>query len=71
MRSQTEDQVVRTVEIRSWGGRDFPQRRFVRVVIGLLLGWLLADIVGRKLWWSLGGRAVVRRGRIGLRKELL
>lgn len=34
MRSQTECQIERTVEMRSWGGRDLPHRRLVRRVRG-------------------------------------
>ncbi|KAI3460975.1 hypothetical protein Pfo_017638, partial [Paulownia fortunei] len=45
MRCQAADQAERAVEMRRLGGRDWPQRSFVRVVMGfglrdiLIVGW--------------------------------
>lgn len=48
MRCQAADQVVRTVEMRRWGGRDRPQRSLVRVVTGFELE---LDILTVGRWW--------------------
>lgn len=87
MRSQTECQIERTVEMRSWGGRDLPHRRLVRRVRGFRRSFVEAveaeavgeriEFIGRR--WRrvvmefgvLTAAIVVENGGGGWRKEVV